>query len=208
MKSTLGLIGAASAVVASSLVATSASAAVITFTQKFVWEAYSSAQGNALYLENFNNITDGFYASPYSSSTGPVNWTATAANGIFVQGGQFSTNAPEALSFTFGPNVRGIGGNFYGTDASFNAVPSIVTISLADGTSYVGFANSTASYTGFYSTGAAITSLTIAATSVPAGTVVFPTADNMQFAVPVPAPGALALVGAAGLAGGARRRRR
>jgi hypothetical protein len=205
MKSSLGLLGVAPCVVASTFLATDASAAVISFTQKFVWEAYVAAQGNTVYLEDFNSIADGFYASPFSSSTGPVNWNATAASGIFVQGGQFSTNVAETLSFTFGPNVRGIGGNFYGTDFNFNAVPSIVTISLADGTSYVGLVNAATTYPGFYSTGAAITGVTIAATAASGSAAVFPTADNVQFAVP--APGAIALLGlAAGVVGKRRRR--
>ena len=206
MKSSLGLLGVASCAIVSTFASTSASAAVISFTQKFVWEAYSTGQGSAIYLEDFNDIADGFYASPFSSSVGPVNWGATASGGIYVAGGQFSTNISEALTFTFGPDVKGVGGNFYGTDINFNVVPSIITISLADGTSYVGFVNSSTTYTGFYSTGAAITSLTISATASSGSTSVFPTADNMQFAV-VPAPGAIALLGlAAGVVGKRRRR--
>lgn len=205
MKSSLGLFTAAAAVASSSLLATDASAAVIAFTQKFVWEAYVNAQGNSVYLEDFNDIADGFYASPFSSSVGPVNWNALATGGLYVQGGQFSTNVATALTFNFGPDVRGVGGNLYGTDISFNVVPSIVTISLADGTSYIGFVDSSANYTGFYSTGAAITSLTISATPSSGSAAVFPTADNLQFAV-IPTPGARALLGLAGLAGARRRR--
>lgn len=193
---------AASACAASAFIASDASAAILTFTQKFVWEAYSTAQGNTLLLENFNSFADGFYASPFSASTGSVNWTATATSGLFVQGGQFSTNVPEGLTFTFSSGVRGVAGNFFGTDFSFNPVPSVVTISLMDGTSYVDAANA---YTGFYSTGAFVSSISIAAISVPPGSNVWPTVDNMQFAVP--APGALALAGLAALAGGRRRRR-
>lgn len=205
MKSSLGLFSAAAVVASSTFIATDASAAVIAFTQKFVWEAYVNAQSNSIFLEDFNDIADGFYASPFSSSVGPVNWNALATGGLYVQGGQFSTNVATALTFNFGPDVRGVGGNFYGTDISFNVVPSIVTISLADGTSYVGFVDSSATYTGFYSTGAAITSLTISATPSSGGAAVYPTADNVQFAV-VPTPGALALLGLAGLAGSRRRR--
>lgn len=206
MKPQFGLGAVLSAVVGSAIIASDVSAAVITFTQKFVWEYYSTLQGNTLYLENFNSIADGFYASPFSSSTGPVNWTATAGGGLYVQGGQFSTNFSEPLTFNFGPNVRGVGGNFYGTDISFNVVPSIVTVSLSDGTSYVAYIDAATAYTGFYSTGATISAVTISGVSVPPGTSVFPTADNMQFAVP--APGALAVLAAAGLVGARRRRTR
>jgi hypothetical protein len=205
MKSSLGLFGVATVVASSTLLATDASAAVIAFTQKFVWEAFVTSQSNTIYLEDFNDIADGFYASPFSSSVGPVNWNATASGGLYAQGGQLSTNFAEPLTFSFGPNVKGIGGSFYGTDISFNIVPSIVTISLADGTSYIGFADSSTTYTGFYSLGAAITSLTISASSLGGSASVYPTADNMQFAV-IPAPGAIALLGLAGLAGLRRRR--
>lgn len=205
MKSSLGLFSAAAVVASSTFLANDASAAVIAFTQKFVWEAYVTAQGNSILLEDFNDIADGFYASPFSSSVGSVNWNATATGGLYVQGGQFSTNLAESLTFGFGPNVKGIGGNFYGTDIGFNVVPAIVTISLADGTSFVGLVNSAAAYTGFYSTGAAITSLTISANPSSGSASVYPTADNVQFAV-VPTPGALALLGLAGLAGSRRRR--
>jgi hypothetical protein len=205
MKSSFGLVSAVAVVASSTFIATDASAAVIAFTQKFVWEAYVTAQSNSIFLEDFNDIADGFYASPFSSSVGPVNWNATAGGGLYVQGGQFSTNLAESLTFNFGPNVRGIGGNFYGTDISFNVVPSIVTISLADGTSYVGFVDSSAIYTGFYSTSSAITALTISAIPGAGGASVYPTADNVQFAV-IPTPGALALLGFAGLAGARRRR--
>ena len=204
MKSSLGLLGVASIAASSVFVSTDASAAVIAFSQKFVWEAYVTANGNTVHLEDFNDIADGFYTDPFSSSAGPVNWSATAAGGLYVQAGQFSTNTPSALTFNFGPNVRGVGGNFYGTDINFNVVPSIVTISLANGASYVGLVNSASAYTGFYSTDSAITSLTISAAPSSGTGDIYPTADNLQFAVP--APGAMALLGLAGLAGIRRRR--
>jgi MYXO-CTERM domain-containing protein len=100
--------------------------------------------------------------------------------------------------------VRGVSGNIYGTDINFNVVPSIVQLSLQDGTSYIAFIDSATAYAGFYSTGAAITSITISAQPLPGGTAaVYPTFDNLSVAVP--APGVLALIGLAGLAG--RRRR-
>jgi hypothetical protein len=75
-------------------------------------------------------------------------------------------------------------------------------VTLADGTSYLGFSNSQTDFIGFYSATASITSLSITATGVGSGDV-FSTVDNLYFAVP--APGAIALLGAAGLV--ARRRR-
>ncbi|MDI9404455.1 MAG: hypothetical protein QM516_11335 [Limnohabitans sp.] len=184
------------------LCVSTAQAAIITFTQQNVWEGYSVFQGKTVITETFNGISDGFYASPYSGTTGPVNWTASANGGIYVQSGFFSTNNPETLNFDFGAGVAGVAGNFFATDINFNVVPAFVYLTLNDGTSYLGYIDSQSAYTGFYSTGALITGLQIQATQ-PGGTV-YPTVDNMQFAV-VPAPSALALLA---LAGAARRRRR
>jgi MYXO-CTERM domain-containing protein len=205
MQAPLRLLGVATVAAVSSLVASSASASVIAFNQQFVWESYVTAQGNAILLEDFNDIADGFYSSPFSQSVGSVTWTATAGGGLFAFGGQLSTNNPEALTFTFGPDVRGVGGNFFGTDINFNVVPSIATVSLSNGTSYVGLVNAATAYTGFYATSAFITAITISAAPASGSPAVYPTVDNLQFAV-VPTPGALALLGLAGLAGARRRR--
>jgi uncharacterized protein (TIGR03382 family) len=197
--------GSLAVVTVSAVVASSASAAIITFTQQNVWEGYSALQSIAVYTETFNGISNGFYASPYAGTTGPVNWTASATGGIYVQGGLFSTNNPETLTFDFGSGVNGVAGNFFATDINFNVVPAFVYLTLNDGSSYIGYIDSQTAYTGFFSTGALITGLQIQATQ-PGGTV-YPTVDNMQFATNdiVPAPGALALLALAGVAG--RRRR-
>jgi len=197
--------GSLAVVTVSAFVASSASAAIITFTQQNVWEGYSALQSIAVYTETFNGISNGFYASPYAGTTGPVNWTASATGGIYVQGGLFSTNNPETLTFDFGSGVNGVAGNFFATDINFNVVPAFVYLTLNDGSSYIGYIDSQTAYTGFFSTGALITGLQIQATQ-PGGTV-YPTVDNMQFATNdiVPAPGALALLALAGVAG--RRRR-
>jgi hypothetical protein len=78
-------------------------------------------------------------------------------------------------------------------------------VQLADGSAYVGYAATAADFVGFYSTGAAISSISVSvAGNLPAGTN-FATVDNLYFAVP--APGAIALLGVAGLVSGARKRR-
>ena len=181
--------------------ASSASAAIISFSQQNVWDAYTASQALSVVTEDFNN-TSGFYSSGFSSSVGGVTWTATATGGLFAQSGLFSTNNPTSLSFSFAPGVQGVAGNFFGTDVSFNPVPSLVQVTLADGNSSIQFANGPADFIGFYSTGAAISGLTI--TAAGSGNV-YPTVDNLFFAVPVPAPGAAALIGLAAMV--CRRRR-
>ena len=180
----------------------SASAAIISFSQQNVWDAYTAYQALSVVTEDFNSITDGFYGSGFSSSVGGVTWTATATGGLAVQSGLFTTIDRTSLSFSFAPGVQGVAGNFFGTDISFNPVPSLVQVTLADGNSSILFANSAADFIGFFSTGAAISGLTI--TAAGSGSV-FPTVDNLFFAVPVPAPGAAALIGLAAVM--CRRRR-
>lgn len=180
----------------------SASAAIISFSQQNVWDAYTANQALSVVTEDFNSLTSGFYSSGFSSSVGGVTWTATATGGLYAESGLFSTNNPTSLSFSFAPGVQGVAGNFFGTDISFNPVPSLVQVTLADGNSSILFANSPADFIGFYSTGAAISGLTITAAGPGS---VFPTVDNLYFAVPVPAPGAAALIGLAAMV--CRRRR-
>jgi hypothetical protein len=113
--------------------------------------------------------------------------------------------SPVTLTFALSPSVQGVAGNFFGTDDSFGIVPAIVGVQLADGSSYIGYAASAADFVGFYSTGAAISSISVSASNVSGTNNIFATVDNLYFAVP--APGALALIGVAGLVGARRARR-
>lgn len=193
-----------SAVAAVTAFASASSAAVISFTSLSLWSNYSVANGQVVITESFDSIADGSYASPFSSSVGGINWTATATGGLFVNGGQFSTNDPSTLTFSMSPGVQGIGGNLYGTDINFNVVPAIIQVTLDDGSSYIGVQTSASEFVGFYSTGAAISSLSISALPMPGGPAMYPTANNLYFAA-VPAPGAVAVLAMAGL--GRRRAR-
>lgn len=195
------VLGSLAAAVATS----AASAGVIVFTQLAAYNMYVGATDSYAVSESFDSY-NGFYNSPLAGSSGGINWVATATGGIYASGGQFSTNNPTGLTFSFDSGmVRGIGGNFFATDINFNVVTSFMLVSLNDGTSYFGEVTSANQFLGFYSTGAAITSVTIGAMSGGAGSV-YPTVDNFQIAAnPIPAPGAIALLGLAGLAG--RRRR-
>ena len=182
-----------------------ASAAMVTFTNNALWSGFSAAQGNTVATETFNAY-NGFYVNGLTGNAGGVQWTASAPQDLYAGSGFMSTNAPEALlTFTLSPSVQGVAGNFFATDASFAILPAIIGVQLADGSAYVGYAASAADFVGFYSTGAAISSISVSvAGNLPAGTN-FATVDNLYFAVP--APGAVALIGLAGLIGGSRKRR-
>lgn len=183
-----------------------ASAAMVTFTNNTLWTNFSASQGySTVATETFNSY-NGFYANDLIGNAGGIQWTATAPGNLYAGSGFMSTNSPEALlTFNLSPSVQGFGGNFFSTDASFNIIPAIIGVSLTDGSAYVGNTSSLADFVGFFSTGAAISSISISvAGNLPAGTH-FSTVDNLYFAVP--APGAVALIGLAGLIGGSRKRR-
>ena len=182
-----------------------ASAALYVSPNEGIYDTLVASIGCTSYTETFGSTPTGFLASGYSSSTGPVNWSATATGGLYVQAGLFSTNnAGQALTFDFsapGLNVQAVGGNFFATDVSFNVVPAVVVVLLDDGTSYVNLMTLESSFVGFISTGAAISSITL---SLPLASDLYPTVDRMVFGV-VPAPGAIALLGLAGFVGLRRR---
>ena len=188
---------------ASAMLASSASAAIATYSQFSLWGQDVVASGSSVGTETFNSY-DGFYPSPLTGSVGGINWSATATGGIFCSTGYFSTNNPVAATFTFAPGVMSVGANVFGTDSSFNIVAARITVTLADGSSYIASTSVPTDFVGFISNGAAISSLTMAAAGAP-GSNVYVTANNMYFGV-VPAPGAAALIGLAGLVASRRRR--
>ncbi len=183
-----------------------ASAAMVTFTDNTLWTSFSAAQGYSTVATATFNSYNGFYVNGLTGNTGGIQWTATAPGNLYAGLGYMSTNNAEALlTFNLSPSVKGVAGNFFATDASFNILPAIIGVVLADGSAYVGNTTSLANFVGFFSTGAAISSISISvAGNLPAGTN-FSTVDNLYFAVP--APGAVALIGLAGLIGGSRKRR-
>jgi hypothetical protein len=193
------------ALVASALVASSASAGIVVYTNQSIWNARVATDGLVVETETFNAIADGYRPAPFTGSTASVQWSAFADGGLYVQDGVFSTEFPDPLTFNFTPGVRAVGGNFFGVDAEFANAAVFFSVLLSDGTSYEGEASSPASFTGFRSTTAAtISSLTINVTNAAGAAAVYPSVDNLYFGVP--APGAVALLGVAGLVGSRRRR--
>ena len=189
---------------ASAMLASSASAAIATYSQFSLWSQDVVAAGASVATETFNSYGTSYYASPLTGSVGGINWSATATGGLFCSNGYFSTNNPVAATFTFAPGVMSVGANIFGTDSNFNIVAARITVTLADGSSYIASTSVSTDFVGFISNGAAISSLTMAAAGAP-GSNVYVTADNMYFGV-VPAPGSVALLACAGLSATRRRR--
>ena len=178
-----------------------ASAALYVTSYDADYNTLVASIGCTSYTETFGATPTGFLPSGYSSSTGPVNWGATATGGLYVQAGLFSTNnAGQALTFDFsapGLSIQAVGGNFFATDFAFNPMPTLVAVQLDDGTSYVNLMTLESSFVGFVSTGVAINSVSL---SLPVAADLFPTVDRMLLSV-LPAPGVIALLGVAGFVG-------
>ena len=192
---------------ASAMLASSASAAIATYSQFSLWGQDVVAAGASVATETFNSYGTSYYASPLTGSVGGINWSATATGGLFCSTGYFSTNNPVSATFTFAPGVMSVGANIFGTDSNFNIVAARITVTLADGSYYIATTSSPTDFVGFISNGAAISTLTMNAVGAP-GSNVYVTADNMYCGVVgvVPAPGAVALIGLAGLVASRRRR--
>ena len=200
---TLLTIGACAA---SAMLASVASAAIGTYSQFSLWGQDVVASGSSVGTETFNSY-NGFYSSPLTGSVGGINWSATATGGLFCSSGYFSTNNPVTATFTFAPGVMAVGANIFGTNSNFDIVAARITVTLADGSFYTASTSGVTGFVGFISTISAISSLTMNAVGAP-GSNVYVTADNMYFGVVgvVPAPGAVALIGLAGLVASRRRR--
>ena len=185
-----------------------ASAAVAVFTNYNVWGSTVTANGQTVAVEDFNSGVSG---TPVTLTGSPVpasgiTWTASApSNGLVTDGGTVRTAAAtDALVFDFAPGVQGIGGNIYTSVLGEGSSFAFIEVTLADGVSYFGNSNNAQMFIGFYSDTTSIAKLTITVYQVD-GAPSYATVDNLYFAVP--APGALALLAAAGLIGGHNRRR-
>lgn len=186
-----------------------ASGAVVVFNDHTTWNVYTGIQGATVATEDFESFALGYQPSAMGT-VGGTTWTANATGGLYFGNVNvppvhqaISTNFSNVtLNFTFAPGVQGIGGEMFGTNLDFGVEFARITVMLADGTSYVNDQTSALNFVGFYSTGATISSLSVATST--AGT--FATVDNLYFAT-VPAPGALALISLAGVVGGRSRRR-
>jgi len=171
---------------------------------------------------NFNQpeVRDASSISDFEMFTGGgrVDWSArsSALGGEVsqVNGGIFSTPAGSSLIFSFSDNateggLMGVGGNFGFYDANGNRTSGRVLVKLSDGTAILRNFNSEDAFAGFWTTpgNATITELRITAIGTGASSS-FVGADSMVLGwmAPVPAPGAIVLLTAAGLIGLRRRR--
>ena len=158
-------------------------------------------------------------ASPITRTAGAYAYMAGSSAGRFFGGGSpanpfLSTELAEStITFNaFTAGVRGIGGNFFGSNISGLFAPGDVTLTATDGSGTVTQTLTGAtlsSFLGFVSDGP-ITQMTLTAVQPLSGGFLWPSADNLVLAAAVPEPGtyALMLAGVGVLGFMARRRGR
>ena len=195
----------ATAFAATTLAASAASAGLITTPSKPVFDTIAANLALQVSEETFDGVS-GFAESPVTGSVGGVTWTAFASGGFYSEDGVFSTNNPgTSIQFTFSEPVNAVAGTFFATAQDFTVIPALFVAILSDGTTWAnltGPAEPYGNFVGFVSpTGASITSLTLNFSP----TTAYASVGSLWIGV-VPAPGSVALLGAAALIGVRRRR--
>ena len=195
---------------------------VISFTNLAEWQAAPSDPELNLYpgltaefyTENFNGPTS-FGTPSISGGSGWSAWTATSSSGSLGSTGTsiYAARAGSSLDFTFAEptsmplgGVRGIGGGFGFVDTFGNFVAGKIWLKLSTGDSIIKTINSPQAFVGFWvaDPNQVITSIRVQPLGTGAASF-FVNADTMYMGT-VPAPGAIALLGAVGLVGSRRRR--
>jgi len=175
-----------------------AEAGLVSTNSQTLWTNRVANAGLQVEAQGFAGF-DGAYTT-ISGVTGGVAWSA---NAVDVSGGVARSGSGNAVTFMFSPGVRFVGGNFFGVASDFSVVPVVFSVSLNGGGGFTGLAVGPAGFTGFSATGATtIASLTVTVNAAGA----YAAVDSLYFGV-VPAPGAIALVGAAAVIATNSRRR-
>jgi hypothetical protein len=188
---------------------------------------FDSSLSTLLRTEDFDSLATGSFGSVSNGTAANWwSWTAYSAAGNMNVGdnaaGRFIASAASGAAMTivfngetssdgsFVSGLRGIGGGFRFYDAAGNAINGRLRLTLSDGASVVRNFGSDEAFAGFWLTAPDLTiaSLTIEPFGSYAGTR-FVGAHTLYLGyagVAIPAPGAIALLGAAGLIGTVRRR--
>lgn len=220
------LISAGFIALAASSVAFGGVVNVVTFTNHAEWHDAPTDPDMALFPANWDihfrtdTMTE---VTPIggvaSGGAGWSRWTATSSSGEIVSTGNgiYSTPAGSSIILNFtGPvgadhsGLRGIGGGFQFFNSAGEFVPGKIWLKLSDGTSIFKNFNNQTAFAGFWLTDPTltITGLTIepAGTAAAANFVGIDTLYLGYAGSTAPAPGAIALLGAAGIVANRRRR--
>lgn len=175
-----------------------ADAGIVSTNSMTLWSNRVANAGLQVEAQDFSGFS-GSYAS-LGGVTGGVSWSASSVD---VSGGVARSGTGNTVTFSFNPGVKFVGGNFFGVASDFSVVPVSFSVALNGGGGFTGLALGPGGFTGFSATGAtSIASLTVTVNAAGA----YAAVDSLYFGV-VPAPGAIALVGAAAVIATNSRRR-
>ncbi len=185
-------------------IAALASADVYVFDNSVTYAAFCNDVGVVRETQSLNSFA-GSYAS-LSGGSGDFAWNLSAPSGIFVDANSTARTQQntEKLSLSFASsNVFAVGGFFFNVDDAGVTRTGVMRIKLSDGTSFIRTVSNDTTFSGFVSDGANITSVEVSHAGN-LGSQYFVATSGFSVGV-VPAPGAMALVGLAGVM--TRRRR-
>jgi len=208
------------AIATSAAIVASADAAIVAFTSFGDWEGASANAELALFGAPVDSVihTENFNGGPTATApslTGGSSWnawSATATSGVQTNGNALLTSsAGNALLLSFlnaggEPKLLAVGGNFNLYNTYGQKMDGRIWVRLANGSSIVRNFTANDNFVGFWSDdlAAPITSMRIQATG--SGSSAFLVGVDNLYLATVPAPGAVALLGAAALVGWNRRR--
>ena len=194
------------AAICSLSIAALASADVYVFDNSVTYAAFCNDVGVVRQSESLASFSTGAYAS-LTGGSGNFAWSLSAPSGLWVDSATTTARTQqnaEKLSLSFASsNVFAVGGFFFNLDSNGSVQSGIMRIKLSDGTNFIRTVSNLTTFSGFVSDGANITSLEVSHAGN-LGSQYFVATSGFNIGV-VPAPGAAALVGLAGLI--ARRRR-
>lgn len=180
------------------------------------WEAAAEIVGPSMVtvVDDLTGFAPGVSTASLSGGSSWTSWTVFAEGGVDA-GKSFitSTVAGQSLVFDFTGStsakngLHGIGGNFGFRDESGNFQPGTILLTLSSGESIYQTFSSKTDFAGIWLTNPAvtITGMSLQPMSGSNLTAYTVSVDNLYFGG-VPAPGALALLGVAGICTAKRRR--
>ena len=182
-----------------------AAADVYVFDNSVTYAAFCNDSSIVRQTQDLSQLASGSYAA-LTGGVGDFAWTLAAPSGVLLDANATARTQvnSEKLSLTFGSsNVYAIGGYFFNVDSLGATKAGVMRIRLSDGTSFIRTVSNNTTFSGFVSDGAAIASVEVSHAGT-FGAQYFVATSGFNIGI-VPAPGAAALVGLAGLM--ARRRR-
>ena len=193
------------AAICSLSIAAIAAADVYVFDNSITYAAFCNDSSIVRQTQDLGQLASGSYAA-LTGGAGDFAWNLSAPSGVLLNPAAVARTQQntEKLTLSFAStNVFAVGGFFFNVDSLGAAKPGVMKIKLSDGTSFIRTVSSDTVFSGFVSDGANITSVEVSHAGS-FGSQYFVATSGFNIGV-VPAPGAAALVGLAGLI--ARRRR-